>query len=152
MGNEEAEGALVGIAEGISPEEFAFDREGDETVSAHSGSLPFRAEHPHLWGVKRPDTTYPTGPDDEVTPELIGHDADMDQADPGNAGDGASPFGGDFTGGYPTPIQDPPDVPADILPDRIEQWPEQEAAEIEEEDNLTAKPSEPPPIDPTRYP
>lgn len=102
--------------------------------------------------MKRPNTTYPTGPDDESTRELVGHDADMDQANPGNAGDGASPFGGDFTGGLPEPIQDPPDQPGDILPDRIERWPEQEAAELEEEDDLTARPAEPPPVDPTQYP
>lgn len=98
------------------------------------------------------EPSYPSGPDDEVTRELLGHDADMDQADPGNAGDGASPFGGDFTGGYPTPIQDPPDEPEDILPDRIEVWPEQEASELAEEDDLTVREREPPPIDPTRYP
>lgn len=102
--------------------------------------------------MKRPDTTYPTGPDDEVTRELIGFDTDMDQANPGDAGNGASPFGGDFTDGLPEPIEDPPDVPADILPDRIERWPELGADELVEEDDLTARPTEPPPVDPTRYP
>lgn len=102
--------------------------------------------------MKRSDTTYPTGPDDEVTRELLGHDSDMDFAHPGDAGNGASPFGGDFTGGYPDPIEDPPDQPADILPDRIEQWPEQAAAELGEEDDLTVRQREPPPIDPPRYP
>ncbi|HLV60364.1 MAG TPA: hypothetical protein VKY51_03080 [Fredinandcohnia sp.] len=102
--------------------------------------------------MKRSDTTYPVGPDDEVTRELVGFDSDMDMADPGDAGNGASPFGGDFTGGYPEPLEEPPDVPPDILPDRIEVWPEQEAAEVAEEDGLTARPTEPPPIDPERHP
>jgi len=102
--------------------------------------------------VKKSDTTFPVGPDDEITRELIGFDADMDQAAIGDAGNGASPFGGDFTGGLPEPIEEAPDVPADILPDRIERWPELGADEVAEKDDLTARPTESPPLDPARYP
>lgn len=103
-----------------------------------------------FWGMKRRDRGLGGETQDDVTDELVGHDAAMDEAAVGDAGSGASPFGGDFTGGYPTPIQDPPDDPSDIAPDRVERWPGQMTEGEEEE--ITARPSEEEPLDPGRYP
>lgn len=93
--------------------------------------------------MKRNDSNLDVGSPDDVTDELIGHDATMDEAEVGSAGNGASPFGADFTGGYPDGIEERPDEPADILPDRIEAWPGLPADEIDAgERELTARPAE----------
>lgn len=93
--------------------------------------------------MKRRDSNLGIGTPDDVTDELMGHDATMDEAEVGSAGNGASPFGADFTGGYPEPIEERPDDPADILPDRVEDWPGLGADEVREgERELTARPTE----------
>ena len=93
-----------------------------------------------------------TYPDPEVhgerTAEITGHDAGMDQAAVGDAGNGADPFGADFTGGLPRDIEDEPDY-GDIVPDLIERAP---GAYAEEEEEITAQPNEPPPIDLSELP
>jgi len=96
---------------------------------------------------RRSDAILPTGGQDEVTRELTGTDAHMDEAAIGDAGNGADPFGADLAGGPPTPIEDPPDLPHDILPDEVETWPGQPA---DQERELTAQPSEPDPHDRSR--
>lgn len=93
--------------------------------------------------MKRPDTMLPTG-DREVTRELTGWDATMDEADIGDAGNGADPFGADLTGGFPIGLEAEPDQPDDIVPDRVERWPGQPADEDRE---ITAQPSEHLPVD-----
>lgn len=95
----------------------------------------------------------PIGHQEDNTPELTGDDASMDEAAVGDAGSGASPYGGDLTGGPPAEIEDPPDLPSDIVPDTVERWPESlEAREEEiEEPEPTARPSERMPIDPSDF-
>lgn len=95
----------------------------------------------------------PTAYQEETTRELTGHDASMDEAAVGDAGSGASPYGADFTGGLPEDIEAAPDMPSDIVPDSVEDWPEAlEAREEErEEPELTARPSERMPIDPSEF-
>jgi len=98
--------------------------------------------------MKRPDPLLPTG-DRDYTRELSGWDATMDEAEVGDAGNGADPWGADFTGGPPRPIEEDPDVPDDIVPDRVQVWPGQPA---DRDVEVTAQPSEPPPIDPAELP
>jgi hypothetical protein len=61
----------------------------------------------------------PTDEADERTPEVTGEDASMDQAEIGDAGNGADPFGADLTGGPPEPLEADPADPSDILPDEL---------------------------------
>ncbi len=85
-----------------------------------------------------------------MTREITGYDANMDEAAIGDAGNGADPYGADLSGGgFPTPIEDPPDQPDDIVPDEIERWPDQPADQDRE---LTARPSEPVQPDPSELP
>lgn len=93
--------------------------------------------------MKRPYSQLPSGEQDEVTPEITGFDASMDEADVGDAGNGADVFGADLTGGLPTDIEGDPDQPEDIVPDRIERFPGQPADEDRE---ITAQPNEPLPV------
>lgn len=106
--------------------------------------------------MKKRDSSILTAPErsqGDVTREVVGVDADMDEARVGSAGNGASPYGADFTGGYPEQLEAFPDQPADITPDRIERWPGLPAeAEEEEEREVTARPSEPRPPDPSQVP
>ncbi|HWV38108.1 MAG TPA: hypothetical protein VN033_06480 [Vulgatibacter sp.] len=95
---------------------------------------------------KRADTLLPHGRRDDVTRELTGRDADMDEAEVGSAGNGADPFGADLEGGLPVDVEAEPDRPDDIVPDEIVRWPDQPA---DRDLDLTARPSEPPPIDPS---
>lgn len=99
---------------------------------------------------KRTDVMLPFGERGETTRELTGGDADMDQAELGSAGSGTSPYGADLSGGgLPTPIEDRADIPQDILPDQVVDWPGQPA---EEDEELTAQPTPSPPIDPSQMP
>src|SRR5690606_15008189 len=98
-------------------------------VRATVPSLPRRWPDPNVWVLhgatrarkeramkrQRPDPLLPTGNRGEVTRELTGWDATMDEADVGDAGNGADPWGGDLTGGPPRSIEEPPDEPEDIL-------------------------------------
>jgi hypothetical protein len=87
--------------------------------------------------------------DDDVTRELTGADAAMDEAEVGDAGNGADPYGADFTGGFPRPLEEEP-AEHDIGPDRIESFP---GATPEDEDReITARPGEPQPFDPSELP
>lgn len=92
-----------------------------------------------------------TYPDPEVagerTPEITGHDATMDQAAVGDAGNGADPYGADLTGGFPRDVEDEAEY-GDIVPDLIERAP----GAAEEEEELTAQPHEAPPFDPAELP
>lgn len=89
---------------------------------------------------------------DERTEEITGHNASMDEAEIGTAGNGADFYGGDLTGGGPSPIEDEPDNPEDILPDQIERLGEGESEGEEEEREITAQPHEQAPIDPAEMP
>jgi len=95
--------------------------------------------------MKRRDPLYPIGDTEEVTRELTGFDATMDEAEAGDAGNGADPWGADMAGGLPRSIEDEPDRPDDIVPDREERWPGQPADEDRE---VTAQPADRQPIDP----
>lgn len=95
---------------------------------------------------KREDALLPYGRRDDTSRELTGRDANMDEAEVGSAGNGADPYGADLYGGLPVGIEEDPDRPDDIVPDEIERWPGQPADEDRE---LTAQPSEPPPVDPS---
>ncbi|WP_373047428.1 hypothetical protein [Vulgatibacter sp.] len=99
--------------------------------------------------MKRRDPLLPTGDRGEVTRELTGRDANMGEADVGDAGNGVDYWGADLTGGLPRPIEDEPDRPDDIVPDRVERWPGQPADEDRE---LTAQPTERDTIDPADLP
>ncbi|AKU92367.1 hypothetical protein [Vulgatibacter incomptus] len=103
---------------------------------------------------KRPDSLLPYGGSSDQTRELTGTDAHMDEAAIGDAGNGADPYGADLTGGFPTPIEDPPDSPSDIVPDQIEDWPglAAEKAAAEEAPEPTARPHEPLPIEHSELP
>lgn len=94
--------------------------------------------------MKRRDPLHPVGERSETTRELTGWDATMDEAEAGDAGNGAGPWGADFTGGRPTPIEERPDAPDDIVPDRIERWPGQPA---DQDRDVTAQPSERPAVE-----
>lgn len=96
--------------------------------------------------MKRGDPFYPTGDRGETTRELTGFDATMDEAEAGDAGNGADPWGADMTGGPPRSIEEEPDRPDDIVPDRYERWPGQPADEDRE---LTAQPVERQLVDPS---
>ena len=98
---------------------------------------------------QRPDPLLPTGNRGEVTRELTGWDATMDEAEVGDAGNGADPWGADLTGGPPRSIEDPPDQPEDILPDRVQRWPGQPA---DQEVEVTAQPVEREPVDASELP
>lgn len=89
--------------------------------------------------MKRWEPILPVGDREETTRELTGFDATMDEAEISSAGNGAAPWGGDLTGGPPRLIEDDPDRPADILPDRAQVWPGQPA---DEEIEVTAQPRE----------
>lgn len=84
----------------------------------------------------------------ERTEEITGHDATMDEAAVGDAGNGADPFGEDFTGGPPRDIEDEPAY-GDIVPDLIERAP---GAAAEEGEELTARPHELPSLDVSELP
>lgn len=99
--------------------------------------------------MKRPDPMLPTGDRGEETRELTGFDANMDEADIGDAGNGADPWGADLTGGFPRSMEAEPDQPDDIVPDAIERWPGQPADEDRE---ITAQPNEPLPVDISEIP
>jgi hypothetical protein len=93
---------------------------------------------------------YPTdlGPtEDEQTGALTGNDATMDEAEVGDAGNGADPYGADLTGGRSF-IEDAPDEPADILPDEVRDLPE-ERRQRRAQEEITAQPDEPAPSDPS---
>jgi hypothetical protein len=85
----------------------------------------------------------------ERTKAITGHDATMDEAMLGDAGNGADPFGADLTGGFPRDIEDEPDY-GDIVPDVIERAPG--AYADEDEDEYTARPREQPPLDLSELP
>lgn len=97
----------------------------------------------------------------EQTRQITGLDATMDEAEFGDAGNGADPYGADFTGGPPHSMEDDPDKPDDILPDQIERLERAakaagqvrgSAREDEADEGLTAQPLETPPADPTELP
>ena len=94
-----------------------------------------------------------TYPDPEVAAErtkaITGHDATMDEAMVGDAGNGADPYGADLTGGFPRDIEDEPEY-GDIVPDTIERAPG--AYPEPDEDEYTARPSEPMPVDYSELP
>jgi hypothetical protein len=69
--------------------------------------------------------------EDDRTPELTGLDAEMDEAESGDAPDP--------TGGLPRPLEADPGEPYDITPDKIEQGP---AGRRADEDRLTVRPRE----------
>jgi hypothetical protein len=89
--------------------------------------------------MKRRDSLLPTGDRGETTRELTGYDATMDEAEIGDAGNGADPWGADMTGGPRRAMEDEPDQPDDIVPDTVSRWPGQPADEDRE---LTAQPAE----------
>lgn len=91
----------------------------------------------------------PTGREEreERTQELTGFDATIEEAEIGSAGNGAAPYGADLTGGLPRELEADPDRPSDIVPDQIDQL--EIVARDEEERELTARPAEPMPIDPS---
>jgi hypothetical protein len=99
--------------------------------------------------VKLPGSMRPRDDAEETTPEITGEDAGMDQADMGDAGNGADPYGADLTGGPPREIEEEPDE-HDITPDRIERFPG--AGPEADEDDVTARPDERPPIDLSELP
>lgn len=97
--------------------------------------------------MKLPESMRPSA-DEEETREVTGEDAGMDEAEIGDAGNGADPYGADLTGGFPHPIEDVPDE-HDITPDRIERFP---GAPVEPEEEITAQPDEHVPVDPSELP
>ena len=99
--------------------------------------------------MKRPDYELAFDDDRDVpTSELTGRDATMDEADAGDAGNGADPWGGDFTGGPPRDIEEEPDRPEDIVPDAIQRFPGQP---VDQDREVTAQPSERPEWDPSAF-
>lgn len=88
----------------------------------------------------------------ELTEEVTGQNASMDEAEIGTAGNGADYYGGDLTGGAPLPIEEEPDLPDDILPDQIERLGEKGEPSSEEEGEITAQPNESAPIEPAESP
>ncbi len=85
----------------------------------------------------------PVRTDDESTPELTGDDARPSEAALGSAGNGASPFGADLTGGV-RELEDSPH-PEDILPDHIERL---AGAPADDDLAVTARPNDrPEPLD-----
>lgn len=104
---------------------------------------------PHLSHVnRRPSPQLTPGSPDDETPELTGHDATMDEAEMGDAGSGASPYGADLTGGFPQGVEDAPDQPSDIVPDQVQKWPGGEGEEAE----VTAQSRDEIPFDPSDFP
>jgi hypothetical protein len=89
----------------------------------------------------------------ERTDELTGFDATMDEAEPGSAGNGAAPYGADFTGGPPKPVEDTSEA-EDILPDQLRFFPPGVTPEVptDEERELSAQPDERVPIDLSELP
>lgn len=77
---------------------------------------------------------------DERTVELTGADASMDEAEYGDAGNGADPDGGDLAGRPPQPLEPDPADPEDILPDQIRRFPH--TRRMEDESEVTARPNE----------
>ncbi|MFN7132380.1 MAG: hypothetical protein ACK4N5_09860 [Myxococcales bacterium] len=94
----------------------------------------------------------PTGREEaeERTRELTGFDATMDEAEIGDAGNGAAPYGADLTGGMPRTLEDEPDHPDDIVPDQIARL--ERVAREDDEREITAQPHEPMPIEPSELP
>ena len=86
---------------------------------------------------------------EEKTPEITGADATMDEATVGDAWNGANPYDADMTGGPPKSIEDEPDDPEDIAPDHIERFASAAEEEEEQEPELTARPHEQQPVDPS---
>ncbi|MBI3182759.1 MAG: hypothetical protein HYZ28_11530 [Myxococcales bacterium] len=76
---------------------------------------------------------------EEKTKELTGFDADPSEAAFGSAGDGASMFGADLTGGFREAEEEPNAL--DILPDHIERL---AGSPLSDEEHLTARPTQPP--------
>lgn len=83
----------------------------------------------------------------ERTPEITGADAEMDEAAVGDAGNGADPYGADLTGGFPRDVEEEPEY-GDIVPDLIERAP----GAMEESEEITVRPHEPPPFEPAELP
>ncbi len=84
---------------------------------------------------------------DERTGELTGADASMDEAEYGDAGNGADPDGGDLAGRPPQPLEPDPANAEDILPDQIRHFPHGRRG-VEEEAEVTARPNEAAPAKP----
>lgn len=74
---------------------------------------------------------------DERTDEVTGADASMDEAEYGDAGNGADPDGGDLAGRPPQPLEPDPADPEDILPDQIRRFPHTPRLD---ESEVTARP------------
>lgn len=70
--------------------------------------------------------------EDDRTPELTGFDAEMDEAEGGDAPDP--------TGGLPRPLEADPGEPHDITPDKIEHGPA--GRRDVDEERLTVRPRE----------
>jgi hypothetical protein len=90
---------------------------------------------------------------EERTDELTGWDASMDEAEAGDAGNGAAPYGGDMTGGLPREVEQVGES-EDILPDQVRYFPKGVTPEVpeDEERELTAQPDERMPIEPSEFP
>lgn len=87
-------------------------------------------------------THHPTRNSDKASP-VTGKNATMDEAELGSEGNGAALFGGDFTGGFPDPLEQEPDEASDIRPDHIFIGNQREAQIWdEEEDEVTAQATE----------
>jgi len=99
--------------------------------------------------MKRRDPLLPAEERGEVTRELTGWDATMDEAQIGDAGNGADPWDADMTGGPPASLEADPSHPEDILPDREERWPGQPA---DQDVEVTAQPVERQPVDASELP
>ncbi len=78
----------------------------------------------------------------EETREVTGRDAQVDEADMGSAGSGASFFGGDRSGGGPVGIEGAPDEPRDISFDEIRRMEGASDEEEEDEREITARPKD----------
>lgn len=96
---------------------------------------------------RNPDNEAPGALKSDVTREVTGDDAPRYDAETGSAGNGASPYGGDYTGvESPAPeyedeykLEGDPSHPEDIAPDKVERGFE----DPEEEDHeYTARPED----------
>lgn len=87
---------------------------------------------------------------DDRTRELTGADASIDEAEIGDAGNGADPYGADLSGG----LQHIEDEPAgeDIQPDEVRRFPRGSDEDERKERSITAQPNDPVPEDPSEVP
>jgi len=86
----------------------------------------------------------------ERTEEVTGRDATMGQAEIGDAGNGADPYGADVLGGLPEIEEEA--RPSDILPDQLRPFPATKPPTTRGDREVTARSSERPPIDPSELP